>query len=108
MLPTPFLSDDIEWHIETGLLDYDVAVADMDARAEAIFTGTAKERIWLVEHPPLYTGGTSAQAGDLISAAPRVGVLGRQPARHPGNPAGQHEGSGACAVQHPAVLDAGR
>lgn len=56
----------IEWRVEPGLLDYEGAVADMEARAAAIADGTAQERIWLVEHPPLYTGGTSARADDLL------------------------------------------
>lgn len=54
-----------EWRIEDGLLDYQEAVAFMRARAEAVRAGTAGERVWLVEHPPLYTAGTSARAADL-------------------------------------------
>ena len=55
-----------EWRVEPGLLDYDRAVAEMEARAEAIHAGTAPELVWLVEHPPLYTAGTSAQDQDLL------------------------------------------
>ncbi|MFB9225132.1 lipoyl(octanoyl) transferase LipB [Paracoccus cavernae] len=55
----------VEWITEPGLLDYDSAVARMEARVAAISAGTAEELIWLVEHPPLYTAGTSAQAPDL-------------------------------------------
>ncbi|GGE19504.1 octanoyltransferase [Polymorphobacter glacialis] len=55
-----------EWRVEPGLLDYPAAVAAMEARAAAIREGTAQELIWLVEHPPLYTAGTSAVAGDLL------------------------------------------
>jgi lipoyl(octanoyl) transferase len=55
-----------EWRVEPGLLDYQRAVADMEARAEAIRAGTARELVWLVEHPPLYTAGTSAQPQDLL------------------------------------------
>jgi lipoyl(octanoyl) transferase len=57
---------DPEWRIEPGLLDYPTAVAAMEARAAAIRDGTASELVWLVEHPPLYTAGTSAVATDLI------------------------------------------
>ncbi|WP_417269899.1 lipoyl(octanoyl) transferase LipB [Celeribacter sp.] len=56
----------VEWRIATGLTDYDDAVAQMEARAEAIARGEADELIWLVEHPPLYTAGTSAKIEDLV------------------------------------------
>lgn len=56
----------VEWRVEPGLLAYPDALAAMEARAEAIRAGTAPEQIWLVEHPPLYTAGTSARASDLI------------------------------------------
>ncbi len=46
---------------------YPEAVAEMDARVAAIADGLAAERVWLVEHPPLYTAGTSADAGDLVA-----------------------------------------
>ncbi|MEM6760979.1 MAG: lipoyl(octanoyl) transferase LipB [Pseudomonadota bacterium] len=55
----------VEWITSTGLTDYRAAEAWMEARATAIAAGTAPECIWLVEHPPLYTAGTSAQAADL-------------------------------------------
>ena len=55
-----------EWITAPGLTDYAEAVAFMEARAAAIFEGRADELIWLVEHPPLYTAGTSAQAQDLL------------------------------------------
>ena len=66
-----------EWRVEPGLLDYAQALADMDARAAAIAEGQAGERIWLVEHPPLYTGGTSAKASDLIDPRFPVHETGR-------------------------------
>ena len=56
----------VEWKISDGLTDYDHAVAFMEARAEAIAAGEADELIWLVEHPPLYTAGTSAKREDLV------------------------------------------
>ena len=58
----------VEWAISPGLVDYDVAVAAMEARAEAIAAGQAGELIWLLEHPPLYTAGVSAKPGDLLDA----------------------------------------
>ena len=55
----------VEWIITDGLTDYRTAEAWMEARATAIAAGEAEECIWLVEHPPLYTAGTSAKAEDL-------------------------------------------
>jgi lipoyl(octanoyl) transferase len=55
----------VEWRIAEGFVPYEAAVATMEARAEAIARGDAAELVWLVEHPPLYTAGTSAgAAGD--------------------------------------------
>jgi lipoyl(octanoyl) transferase len=59
-------SEPVEWVVADGLTGYDEAVAEMEARAAAIADGTARERVWLVEHPPLYTAGTSAKDADLI------------------------------------------
>lgn len=56
----------VEWRISEGLVAYEDAVAAMEARAAAIRAGTAGELVWLLEHPPLYTAGTSAQARDLV------------------------------------------
>ena len=55
----------VEWITHEGLLPYDEAVSFMEARADAIACGEAGECIWLVEHPPLYTAGTSAKPADL-------------------------------------------
>ena len=55
----------VEWKISDGLTGYDEAVAAMEARAAAIAAGTAEECVWLLEHPPLYTAGTSARREDL-------------------------------------------
>ncbi|MBD8555877.1 lipoyl(octanoyl) transferase LipB [Rhizobium sp. CFBP 8762] len=60
-------SPPVEWRIEPGLLPYDEAVQFMAARVDSIARGDAAELIWLVEHPALYTAGTSATEGDLIS-----------------------------------------
>jgi lipoyl(octanoyl) transferase len=55
----------VEWITSDGLTDYAEAVAFMEARADAIARGEADEAIWLLEHPPLYTAGTSAKPDDL-------------------------------------------
>ncbi|MGP6085770.1 lipoyl(octanoyl) transferase LipB [Antarctobacter jejuensis] len=55
----------MEWKISDGLTDYDEALAFMEARAAAIAEGKAEDCIWLLEHPPLYTAGTSARPQDL-------------------------------------------
>lgn len=55
----------VEWKITPGLTEYQDAVDYMEARADAIRAGTEDECIWLVEHPPLYTAGTSAKVEDL-------------------------------------------
>jgi lipoyl(octanoyl) transferase len=59
-------SSPVEWLIADGLTGYDEALAFMESRVAAIRDGTARELVWLVEHPPLYTAGTSAKAGDLL------------------------------------------
>ena len=56
-----------EWRTEPGLLAYPAALASMQARTAAIRAGTAAELVWLVEHPPLYTAGTSADPADLAN-----------------------------------------
>lgn len=57
----------VEWIVEPGLVDYDQAVDWMERRVASIFDGTASECVWLVEHPALYTAGTSAKPADLLS-----------------------------------------
>jgi lipoyl(octanoyl) transferase len=59
-------SPPVEWRVEPGLVDYERAVAFMEERVAAISEGRAAELVWLVEHPPLYTAGTSADARDLV------------------------------------------
>ena len=66
-----------EWITAPGLTDYDDAVAFMETRAAAIHAGHADELIWLVEHPPLYTAGTSAKSADLLEARFPVHESGR-------------------------------
>lgn len=55
----------VEWITSDGLIDYDEAISFMETRAAAISAGEAEECIWLLEHPPLYTAGTSAKIEDL-------------------------------------------
>lgn len=56
----------IDWIVEPGLTEYADALAVMERHARAIRQDGARERVWLVEHPPVYTAGTSAQISDLI------------------------------------------
>lgn len=56
----------VEWRISTKLIDYGDAVTQMEQRVEAIRAGKSAECIWLLEHPPTYTAGTSASADDLL------------------------------------------
>lgn len=55
----------VEWKVTEGLTKYDEALAFMEARVAEIAAGRAEECIWLLEHPPLYTAGTSADIADL-------------------------------------------
>ncbi|MEQ7156527.1 lipoyl(octanoyl) transferase LipB [Brevundimonas aurifodinae] len=57
----------VEWVVAPGLVPYDDAVAEMEARVAAIAAGEAAERVWLLEHPPLYTAGVSARDDDLLA-----------------------------------------
>lgn len=54
------------WEVSPGLTNYPAALARMQTIAAGIGTGTESERIWLLEHPPLYTAGTSADPSELI------------------------------------------
>ncbi len=60
-------NNDIEWEIAEGLTPYPQAVARMEVLQSAIRDDGARELIWLLEHPPLYTGGTSADPAELLS-----------------------------------------
>jgi lipoyl(octanoyl) transferase len=64
-LPLPG-SSPVEWRVQPGSTPYPDALAFMESRAAAIREGAAGELVWLVEHPPLYTAGTSARLSDLI------------------------------------------
>jgi lipoyl(octanoyl) transferase len=67
----------VEWRVSEGLVGYPDALAVMEARAAAVAVGTAPELVWLVEHPPLYTAGTSARPEELIAARFPVYSAGR-------------------------------
>ncbi|QUT06413.1 lipoyl(octanoyl) transferase LipB [Sphingobium phenoxybenzoativorans] len=58
--------DGFEWRRDEAQVPYPEALADMEARAAAIAAGEASERIWLLEHPPLYTAGTSADPAEML------------------------------------------
>ncbi len=62
----PFAGAEVEWRISDAPVPYPEAVALMESRAAAIAAGDAPELVWLLEHPPLYTSGTSGDAGDLL------------------------------------------
>jgi len=64
---------DVEWRVDRDPVAYEPAVAAMEERAAAVSAGTARELVWLLEHPPVYTAGTSADAADLL--APRFPVI---------------------------------
>jgi lipoyl(octanoyl) transferase len=66
-----------EWRISDGLVGYPEALAAMDRHVDAIAAGTGAERVWLIEHPPLYTAGTSARPGDMIDARFPLHAAGR-------------------------------
>ncbi len=60
-------TDEIEWRVSPGLTEYPDALAEMERRADAILAGEAPELVWLLEHPPLYTAGTSADPAELFN-----------------------------------------
>ena len=76
MLPAPG-APPVEWRVSDSPVAYEEAVAFMEARAEAIAEGRAPECVWLLEHPPLYTAGTSAKPADLVDARFPVHATGR-------------------------------
>src|SRR5689334_12624115 len=62
------LTTPVAWSVSPGLVSYPEAVATMEAHVARIIAGEEPERVWLLEHPPVYTAGTSAKPGDLIDA----------------------------------------
>jgi lipoyl(octanoyl) transferase len=67
----------VEWRVSEGLVAYPDALAAMEARAAAIAEGTAPELVWLLEHPSLYTAGTSTRPEELIAARLPMYPVGR-------------------------------
>ena len=67
----------VEWRITPGFTSYEECLKVMEERAEAIARGEASELVWLIEHPPLYTAGTSAKAQDLLDSRFPVHEAGR-------------------------------
>ncbi len=65
--PLSGAADGIDWRVSEAPVAYEAAVAAMEQRVEAIRAGTATECIWLLQHPPLYTAGTSATIDDLLT-----------------------------------------
>ncbi|MEL7544117.1 MAG: lipoyl(octanoyl) transferase LipB [Pseudomonadota bacterium] len=65
--PADRVARPVAWQVSDRAVGYEAATAFMDARATAIAAGTDAECVWLLEHPPLYTGGTSAKAADLLA-----------------------------------------
>jgi lipoyl(octanoyl) transferase len=77
MIGVDAVSTPVEWRISNGLVAYETALAAMDARAAAVADRIAPELVWLLEHPPLYTAGTSAKPEELIAPHFPVHTAGR-------------------------------
>ncbi|MES2097406.1 MAG: lipoyl(octanoyl) transferase LipB [Pseudomonadota bacterium] len=71
------IPDPIEWRVSPGHVPYAESLATMEARAVAVASGEERELVWLLEHPPVYTGGTSADPAELIDARFPVFETGR-------------------------------
>ena len=67
----------VAWRVEAAPVAYETALAVMEARVAAIAAGEADELVWLIEHPPLYTSGTSARPEDLLEPRFPVFATGR-------------------------------
>lgn len=76
-LPAAAVSAPVEWRVSDGLVAYPDALAVMDGRVADIAAGRAPELVWLLEHPPLYTAGTSANGEDVLDARFPVFDAGR-------------------------------
>ncbi|WP_174284763.1 lipoyl(octanoyl) transferase LipB [Sphingomonas bacterium] len=81
----------VEWRVTPGLVGYADALAEMEARATAVGAGAARELAWLLEHPPVYTTGTSAVPDELIDPRFPVVAAGRG-GRHTYHGPGQRVG----------------
>ena len=80
-----------EWRVDRGLTGYEQALATMEERCAAVRAGTARELVWLLEHPALYTAGTSADPAELLTDRLPVHVVGRG-GRHTYHGPGQRTG----------------
>ena len=76
-LPAPTGSTPVEWRVSDSPVSYEDAIATMETRAAAIAAGRAAELVWLLEHPPLYTAGTSTNHADVIDARFPIHESGR-------------------------------
>src|SRR6185312_11126458 len=76
-LPAPAEMAPVEWSVGDAPVPYAAALATMDSRVAAIIAGDAPEQVWLLEHPPLYTAGTSANRDDVLEARFPVFEAGR-------------------------------
>jgi lipoyl(octanoyl) transferase len=72
---TPAGTAPVDWCVSDKLVAYEAAVAEMQARAAAIAAGNAPELVWLLEHPPLYTAGTSAKPAEVVFESGRGGQM---------------------------------
>ncbi len=77
LLLAPRDAPPVEWVVSSRPVSFPEALAEMESRADAIAAGRASERVWLIEHPPLYTAGTSAKDRDLVDARLPVFRAGR-------------------------------
>lgn len=71
------MNDALEWRVEPRPIDYAEALAAMEARAAAVTRGEAPELVWLLEHPPVYTAGTSADPAEMLDPRFPVHRTGR-------------------------------
>jgi lipoyl(octanoyl) transferase len=76
-LPPDPAGPPVEWRVSAGYVDYETAVREMEARVARIAAGEASEAVWLLEHPPIYTAGTSAKDADLLDPRFPVHRTGR-------------------------------
>jgi lipoyl(octanoyl) transferase len=77
IVPPIAIAQDIEWRIASEPVEYPAALATMEARATAVADGAERELVWLLEHPPLYTAGTSADPAELLDPRFPVYAAGR-------------------------------
>jgi len=70
-------SENIEWRVSPDRVPYEAALAEMEARADSVRAGAGRELVWLLEHPPVYTAGTSADPAELLDARFPVHRTGR-------------------------------